>query len=109
MERMLREQSVVAPSGRGPSVGRYVNSLVKNLGHYGWKVLAVATLCHYFAWASTIIHSFGLFVIPISEDTGGSRGEILYAQSMSRITVPERATRSVRSWVWSFAAIGPRS
>lgn len=58
-----------------------------NAGWYGWRILALATIGHYFGWAATTLHSFGLFVIPVSTEFQWTRAEISLANTVGSIAM----------------------
>lgn len=55
--------------------------------NYGWVVVAVAFLAVSVSFGPVIVFTFGVFLLPISEEFGWSRGEISAAFSLAAMTV----------------------
>jgi MFS family permease len=55
--------------------------------YYGWVIVAVAFLAVAVSFGPVIVFTFGLFLRPISEEFGWTRGEVSLAFSVAALTV----------------------
>lgn len=58
-----------------------------NWNWYGWKLLLLISIGHYFGWAASTLHTFGLFVLPVSQEFGWTRSQISLAHTLGTITM----------------------